>query len=140
MPRQARVAPFERFAMLRPYADAKTRDVRSGLQKAAAQLTASPLSGKMVLVTPEAEGRPLLVDLDMAEINELTDPSKVTPDFVVFASGDTIISILRGELSPLEALATGNLRYAGNEDLGVAILRELATSQDAVFEPCREEG
>lgn len=61
-------------------------------------------------------------------------------DFIVCVRDDTLNLVLRGTLSPPEALMNGRLRYAGDERLGVAVLRELAVTTDAIFEPCREPG
>ena len=72
-------------------------------------------------------------------VKELLQPDADTAsDFVVFVKADALEVILQGELSPLEALFRGALRYCGDEQLGVAILRQLGSNQDDIFEPCRD--
>jgi putative sterol carrier protein len=131
---------MSRLAKLRDFSG---EDLRASLEKVAAELPRGSMSGKLAVVVTEVERRVLLLDIGHSEVEEWpasrgSMPS--APDFIVFAKLDTLRAVLRGELSPLEALLAGRLRYSGSTGLGIAILRQLASTQDAVFEPCRDTG
>jgi len=132
---------MDRLARLRSFAEPSS-DIDTGLRRAAETLCSGPLSGHLAIVITEHDTRVLRIDLSKPDVEKWTESHQAesAPDLVVLAKRDALAAILRGELSPLEALFRGALRYAGDEQLGVQILRELSTSQDAVFEPCREDG
>jgi hypothetical protein len=145
---------MNRLARLRAFA-ASADDWRAGLDQVAAELCESPLSGSVAFVLTGTENRLLLLDLDQplardvmaARDREATAPNLTAdagsadprPDFVIYIDDGALGAILCGELSPLEALFRGHLRYAGSEELGLNIMRQLAAAGDAVFEPCRDE-
>jgi putative sterol carrier protein len=130
-----------RLATLRNFAGDSGVDLSSGLHKVATDLSRASLSGKVAVIVTDAQPRILLLHLDTPRVEEVPASNRsvaTTPDFVVYARHETLSAILSGELSPLEALLCGRLRYAGNEEFGLRILRQLALSQDAVFELCRD--
>jgi putative sterol carrier protein len=133
---------MERLAKLRTFGHVSAPNWRAGLENVAAELSSSALSGQLMVTVVGTERRTLLIDLDEHHAHDLTESLEVRDPMhriAVWVKEDSLNAILRGELSPLEALLRGSLRYAGDEVLGVAILRQLAVTEDAVFEPCRDE-
>jgi hypothetical protein len=132
---------MKQFAKLRDYSTKLPGNLKAILDNVAAQVPQRPLTGTMAIVVFECERRRLLhANLSSAEIEEIPEgktPDK-SPDFAIYVEHDALMKILRGQLSPLEAVSEGQLRYGGDEELGVAIFRELASTDDAVFEPCRQ--
>jgi SCP-2 sterol transfer family len=132
-----------RLAKLRDFSDNSVVDLRVSLGKVAAELSRGSLACKVAIIVGEDEQNLLLIHLDPPRVEEWSASRETVatkPDFILYANRDTLSAVLRGQLSPLEALLDGRLRYAGNEELGVAILRQLASTQDAIFEPCRDRG
>jgi len=129
------------FAKLRDFCAESGTDTKSGLDQVTSHLARGPLSGKVAYVVCGAEERRLLhADLSQPKTSDISEETLAAepPDLVVYVQNDALLEILRGELSPIAALLRGRLRYAGDEKLGVAIFRELASTHDAVFEPCRQ--
>lgn len=131
------------FAKLRDFSVKLPGDLKSILDNVAAQVPRRPLSGTLAIVVVECDRRRVLhANLRSAVIREIPEGETPDdpPDIVVYVERDALMDILRGGLSPLEALFDGRLRYAGDEQLGLALFRELAGTRDAVFEPCRQPG
>ena len=132
---------MDRLAKLRDFSRNAATDLKSLIHNAADDLAPSPLSGRFAFTVIDGERRQrLLVDLSRSGVEEGADTAAPAerPDFVVYVEKNALAEIFRGELSPLQALSQGRLRYGGDETLGLAIFRALATTQDAIFEPCRQ--
>src|SRR5215467_6425348 len=100
------VQPLSRLARLRQFATGPAVDIQESLSKVSADLASSHLSGKLLVVIPGAKGEVWLVDLTRAGVIQLRssrDAGHLPPEFIVFAKREELMSILRGELSPLEA-------------------------------------
>ena len=134
---------MDRLATLRNFCAPHAPALKPVLDNVAAHLARGPLSGTMaVVVSGEERRRILLLDLSRPEAEEAPEGKAVfeAPEFLVYVRRETLMEILRGELSPVAALLQGRLRYSGDETLGLAIFRELAATPDATFEPCRQPG
>ena len=145
---------MKRHATLRDFSHKPEDTVRTRLGKVAIDLHRSPLSGKLQIRvvadddaadidTDGAASGPhteFVLDLDTPTVDECeveSSPTSDTAAFVMYVREDALSRILSGEVSPIEALDRGQLRYCGDESLGVAIFRTLAQTQNAVFEPCQ---
>src|SRR4030095_4526503 len=129
------------FAKLRNFTDKATPDLTPSLEKVATHLASRGLSGEIAVVLAEKEPALVLMNLSQGSVHETAMSRrtlKKAPEFVVYVKKDMLWDILRGELSPGEAFLNGRLRYAGDEQIGVRIMHELAISEDAIFEPRRE--
>lgn len=132
---------MDRLAKLRDFSRKTSIDLKSLVHNAADELARSPLTGRLAFTVIDCESRHRLhVDLSKPGVEEAADTAPLVerPDLMVYVEKDALAEIFRGELSPLAALSQGRLRYGGDETLGLAIYRVLATTQDAVFEPCRQ--
>jgi hypothetical protein len=134
---------MERLATLRRFFDEASGDLKESLERVARDLASERFSGRVAVVTTDQERRLFLINLENSSAEEWPASRSTmdeAPRFVIYVKEHTLREILMGALSPLEAMLTGCLRYAGDEIFGLAILRRLASSDDAVFEPCRETG
>ncbi len=133
---------MNRLAKVRNFCgESASLDLKSSLDNVADHLSRGPLSGTFALVVIEGDRRRVLIaDLNRSEFEEIQEVNAdvEAPDFVVYVQHDALMGILRGEISPITALFRGRLRFSGNEKLGLAIFRELASTHDAIFRPCSE--
>jgi len=60
------------------------------------------------------------------------------PDLEIFVEKETLLRIIEGNLSPIEAIGTKRMRVRGNIKLALKLYRTLAVPEGKIT-PCREE-
>src|SRR4030095_4061641 len=112
---------MDRLAKLRDFSRNAATDLKSLIHNAADELAPSPLSGRLAFTVIDGERRQRLVVVpSRSRVEERCDAAAAAerPDFVVYVEKNALAEIFRGELSPLQALSQGRLRYGGDETLG----------------------
>src|SRR5262245_56601286 len=133
---------MRRFARLRDFGHDATFVTHDGVGRLASCLHEADPTGKLgLIVCHERSTTGYLIDMDSGKIKTVDSERKVRSagcTFVVWLSEAALRDILRGALSPLDALVGKRLRYAGSEDAGIAIFRAIATNPSDILAPCRE--